>query len=331
MRGLLVLLISLCVALPVRADSSEDREQVTEQARTLRNLWFGFTDQLGGLRIRLVQASYVGSEYDDTRVDWQALGLAVSGAVPLPNRREALALSLSSNLAIPLVDGSNDFLTLPGTRDDPLDELLDSAIRLGGRIELGRGFELIASTSLVARHELDADFSDSLAGGGSLAFDYRRGRWLRLRLGAGVGTGLDSSKARVTPVFRLRLRPHPRVWLETDGTTGQIDWDVSRRLGLRLFGGIDEQRYRLARRSGAVGSGSLELRRHELGIGVIYRISRRIRARVEAVVVLGTHVSVLDRKRNTLDGRDSREPSGALRFSFAWRPIETTGVATNAK
>jgi hypothetical protein len=281
--------------------------------------------------VRLSQETFAGTEYGDTNLHWQSVGLSVTGALPLPGDELRVATSASTTLLVPTVGGSQRFLSPPGAHNAPLEELLDSALGLGSRLELGHGFRLTASAGLSARHELGAEFTSAIATGGSLALDYRRADWLRVRVGAGLGMGIDRARLAATPVFRLRLRIHPQIWLETDATSGSIEWALSQRLYLRVFGGVDSKRYRLSKRSGRLGAGSIELRRSEVGIGIESRIGQSLRLTIGAIVVLGSHLSLLDENRKTIDARDTREPAGALQISFEWRPLKPTGLEAEAR
>ena len=316
---------------PILADTSETEEQILEQDRTLRGLWLGFQDRIAGVRIRLTEEIDTGARYDDTDLHWFRTGLAIDGALPLPDARRGVAISFSTAVLTPVVSGSTRFVDLPGSPDDPFDPLLDSSLRMGGHIGLGHGFGLALSGGMSARHEIGADLKSALAVGGSLDIDYRRGDWLRVRLGVGLGTGIDHAKLAISPVFRMRVRPGPGLWLEAGTSSGRIEWACSSRTDLSLFGGIDSRRYRLGNRGGRIGAGSLEIEKSEVGIGVRTRIGRSLRVRLEAAVVLGRHISVLDNDRRTVDARDTREPSGALRFSLEWRPTRDAAVSNTRK
>ncbi len=312
---------------PVQADTKETEEQILEQDRTLRGLWLGFQDRISGVRLRAREEVDVGARYDDTNLDWLRTGLAIQGALPLPDQRRGLAVSFSTSILTPIVRGSTRFVDLPGSPDDPFDPLLDSALRAGGHVEFGRGFGMALSGGMAARHEIGADLKSALAIGGSIALEYRREGWLRVRLGVGLGTGIDHARLSTSPVFRMRIRPRPGLWLEAGTSSGRIEWACSSRLDLSLFGGIDSRRYRLDDRGGRVGAGSLEIEKSEVGIGLRARVGRALRVRVEAAVVLGRRVSVLDDDRRTVDARDTREPSGALRIAIEWRPVGGFGEA----
>ena len=317
---LVVVLTSAWNAAPALAQSGETREEITEQARNIRSLWLGFQDQIAGVRVRLSEDAYVGAEFEDTDLDWYRTGIAFEGALPLRDLNSGIAVSLSTAILIPVADGTTGIVDLRGPPNDPFDEFLDSAFRLGGRFDLGYDLEAVVTTGLSARHEVGAEFMDSLAYGGSLSLGYRRGEWLRVRLGVGLGTGIDRDGLTVSPVFRVRIRPVQGVWLETDGTSGRIEWDQSSRVTLSLFGGVDSKRFRLAYRNEAFDAGSLELRKSEVGVGLRIRVGSKIRIKIETAVVLGQHLSFADENRQTVDSLDTNEPSAALRVAFDWRP-----------
>jgi hypothetical protein len=312
---------------PAFGDADETQEQILEQDRTSRGLWDAFQRSIAGIRVRVSEDINAGSEYSDTRVDWYRTGLALDGALPIPSLSTGVGVSISSAVVAPVVHGSSELFDLPGANDDPLDDLLDSSLRAGAQIEIGRGFALALNSGFAARHEIGADLQSALAFGSSLGVSYRRDNWLRLQLGVGFGTNIDRANLRVSPVFRIRLRPIPRVWLEAGLNGGQIEWQATDRFELSLFGGIDSKRYRLSNRGGSVGAGSLELATSEVGIGARTRIGRHFRIRVDLAVLLGQHLSVRDDDGNTVDAKDTNEPSAAIGLTIEWqspriRPVE---------
>ncbi|HEB88444.1 MAG TPA: hypothetical protein ENI85_02645 [Deltaproteobacteria bacterium] len=310
---------------PAQGDTSETQEEILEQDRTLRGLWLGFQDRVAGIRLRAMEEVETGARYDDTNLDWVWTGLSIQGALPLPDPRRGLAVSFSTRVLTPIVRGSTRFVDLPGSPDDPFDPMLDSALRVGGHIGFGRGFGLALGAGLAARHEIGADLKSALAVGGSIALEYRREDWLRVRLGVGMGTGIDRARLAASPVFRMRIRPRPDLWLEVGASGGRIEWAISPRLELSLFGGIDSRRYRLDERGGRLGAGSIEIEKSEVGMGIRARVGRTLRVRGETAVVLGRRISILDEDRRSVDARDTREPSVALRIFIEWRPFRGFG------
>jgi hypothetical protein len=313
------LALALVLARSAHADTNDRQEQIFEQARVGRGLWLDMRDRIAGLRLRVDEGVDFGANYDDSELHWIRSGLTIKGALPTGGPDRGIAVSFTTAVVNPIVDGSTSFIDLPGTNDDPFDPMLDSAFGVGGRFEVGYGFGVEINAGLSARHEIGAEFKSALTTGGSFAVGYRYSNWLRLRVGVGLGTAIDHANLTASPVFRLRLRPMPGVWLETDGTSGRIEWEVYPQFELTLFGGIDSKRYRLASRGQTVGAGSLELKKSEVGIGVRTRIGRSLRLRIQAAVVLGQHLTVFDDDRQNIDARDTREPSGALRISLEWQ------------
>jgi hypothetical protein len=316
---LLSFLPVLLLAAPVFADVDDTQEQILEQDRTSRGLWFALQEGIAGLRVRISEDVNAGAQYDDTSVDWFRTGFALQGALPIPTLASGLGLSASTAVVSPVVHGSSRLFDLPGAKDDPLDDLLDSALRAGVRIEIGKGFALAMGSGVSARHEIGADLQSALAVASSVGVAYRRSDWLRLQVGVGFGTSIDRAKLRVSPVFRIRVRPAPGVWLEASANEGRIEWQATERFELSLYGGIDSKRYRLSNRGGSVGAGSLELENSEVGIGIRTGIGRHLRIRGELGVFLGQHIAVLDDDGNTVDAKDTNEPSASIRVTLTWQ------------
>lgn len=304
---------------PAFADVDESEEQILEQARTSQGLWDTVQDSIAGLRVKLSEDVNAGAEYGDTGVDWYRTGLSLEGALPIRKLDTGFGISLSSAVISPVIHGSSQLFDLPGTNDDPLDNLLDSSLRTGLLVEVGHGFSLAVNSGLSARHEIGADLQSALVVASSFGIDYRRNNWLRLQLGVGLGTSIDRADLRVSPVFRIRVRPVQGVWIEAGPNGGQIEWAATDRIDLSLYGGIDSKRYRLSNRGGSVGAGSLELANSEVGIGIRTRVARDFRIRGEIGVLLGQHMTVVDDDGNTVDAVDTNEPSAAIRITIEWQ------------
>ncbi len=78
-----------------------------------------------------------------------------------------------------------------------------------------------------SRIEEGATFGSGLEGGGSLSFLGRYQDWVVLRLGIGLQSNFDSSSVHLSPVFRLRMRLHERLWAETGGRNGRPELPVT--------------------------------------------------------------------------------------------------------
>ncbi len=311
-----------------RAQSDSTREQIAERAREERGLGFAFDQPIPAIRVRANQATYTGAEFDGKDLHWFGGQLIVDAGGPIGRRGLDVGVSASTALVVPVVDGSTNLLVAPGSTNDPFDEFLDSSLQLGARLRVGKSFSFAATSGVSARHEIGVTIRDAILVGGSLSGEYRRADWLRLRLGLGLGTGLDDDEVSVSPVFRLRLRLQPGLWLETDATRGRLEWDATSKTQLSLFGGLDNRRYRLSRRGPVVRKGSLKIRKSEVGLGFVHRFGRRLRLRGEAAVVLGQHLSLRNEDGDTVDSADTNEPSAAFRLTVDWRPGRLRGPRT---
>jgi hypothetical protein len=158
--------------------------------------------------------------------------------------------------------------------------------------------------------------------GGSVGGTYRRGSWLRLRLGVGVGSDLGDGKLRVAPVFRVQLRPRPDLMFESSGLKGLIAWDVTRRLQLAVAGGLESTQYRLDRRRGppvGLGSGALQRRQSRVGLEADYRIRSWLRVRGDVGIALLQELTVLDEDGAEIDKREEHDPSPLVGIRFEIR------------
>ena len=170
-------------------------------------------------------------------------------------------------------------------------------------------------TGWSARHETGADLLDSSQLGGSVALNYRRGRWLRLRLGVGVGADLDDRRVRFSPVYRIVLRPHPRWTLESSGLGGTIEWEATDATRLSLGGQLEGTQYRLDRRGeppGGAGDGTLQRRQARIELGALHRFSEALRLRAAVGVVVDEEIEIADEDGFATDHRRNRDPSATL-------------------
>ena len=308
------------VAGPSRADDpAPSPEQLTERTEELRSVWSTFQDNIASLRFGIDERLVSAAVFDGAQARWFRTGFSVEGGGPVTDRFQ---IGASPTLAIETLsfDGSDTFASsLLKGRSTRLGDFLDAALRVGGnyRFDHGLGAELITSASL--RQERGAKFAESLIVGGSLGGTYRRGSWLRLRLGVGVGSDLGDGKLRVAPVFRIQLRPHPDFMLETSGLKGLVAWDASRRLQLALAGGLESTQYRLDRRRrppAGLGSGALQRRQTRIGLEADYRIRSGLRVRGDVGVALVQELTVLDEDGAEIDKREERDPSPLVGIRF---------------
>lgn len=311
------------VAATARAeDPAPSPEQLTERTEELRSVWSTFQSNVASLRFGIDERLVSAGVFDGARARWFRTGFSVEGGAPITDRFQ---IGLSPTVAIETLsfDGSDTFASsLVGHRSTRLDDFLDAALRLGAtyRFDHGFGAEILTSTTL--RQERGAEFAESLIVGGSVGGTYRRGSWLRLRLGVGVGSDLGDGKLRVAPVFRVQLRPRPDLMFESSGLKGLIAWDVTRRLQLAVAGGLESTQYRLDRRRGppvGLGSGALQRRQSRVGLEADYRIRSWLRVRGDVGVALLQELTVLDEDGAEIDKREEHDPSPLVGIRFEIR------------
>lgn len=210
-------------------------------------------------------------------------------------------------------DGFTDLFDLGPVRRDPFGTLIASELSLQGRHALGSSswlaqseqWALLGEGSLSSQLEEGADFDDSLAGGGSLALEYRIPDRLDLVAGAGVGSRLDKDDVRILPVVsaiwyatqRLRLRAHMHG--------ARIDYELTEDVKLFARAQVRSRRYRLERRAGPTGKGTLRERMIPAGLGVVWKLDRRLRMSAFAGAVFDHEFRAYDSDRNRIDSIDS--------------------------
>jgi hypothetical protein len=320
-----VVAIGLGEARPGRADPPDapapSKEQVSERTADLLAVWSSLQSNVARMRLSISQDLVSSGEFAGARARWLRTGLAIEGGGPITERA---SIGISPRIAYENLsfDGSDRFTTSPGgERFDRFEDFLDASLSVGAsyRFDHGIGAELVTAVNL--RQEVGAAFDDSLRVGTSIAGTYRRGRWLQSRLGVGIGADLGDDKLRVSPVYRIRLKPRPDLTLEASGLRGKIEWDLRRDLQISLDAGLDGKQYRLDKRGRppeGPGAGALQRRQTSVGLGFVYRFQDWLRISGSLGVVLEEKLTVIDEDGDKLDERQNKDPSviAGLRFQL---------------
>ncbi len=307
------------VGSPAWADDlGPSREQVAERERGILAALQTFRRDIAGLRIQLEQGLVSSGEFDGARTWWIRSGFGIQGGLPITDK---INLGISPTIAVERlkIDGSSDFITSQNGRDTRFTDFIDGALRIGADYELPKGFGLEAVTGASVRQEKGAAFDEALRFGGSIAATYRRGRWLRLRLGVGLGADLGDGQLRVSPVYRIKLRPLERLVLEASGLNGTIEWEATPRTTVSLTGGADGTQYKLERRSRppqGLGDGTLQRRQKGMELGVVHRATDWLRIRGRFGLILDEELTVIDEDGIDVDSRVNRDPSFTTSVSF---------------
>ena len=263
----------------------------------------------------------LGTEYGDTETTSSYSRLTVEVGTPL-SRVAAIGARVRLGIRDFHFDGDGQFIDAGRTSGEPFDELFEYSATLGTRIRLIDGLDLEVAGRGISRIEEGATFASGLEGGGSVSFLGRYQDWLVLRLGVGLQSKFDDSKVHVSPVFRLRVRLHERVWAETGGRNGRLEFTATDRVRIDLFGGIDGGRYRLKDRNdgpNGVGDGSLRLEQTDVGLATRIKLWKGLRILLEAGVVLTQTLEIKDEDGNSFDERETREPAFRGRIVLKWR------------
>jgi hypothetical protein len=266
-------------------------------------------------------AFVVGSEFGDTEVSEARSRVTLEAGAPL-SKFVAVGVRARFGVLGTQFDGDGQFLQAGRPGSEPFDELLTSSIAIGSRIRLIEGLDMEMVALGISRIEVGARFASGLEGAGSVSLLGQYRDRIVLRLGVGVRSNFDDSEAHVSPVFRLRVRLHERLWAETGGRNGRLEFTASEAVRIDLFGGVDGDRYRLEnRRDGpdGVGQGSLRIRRTGLGLGTRIDLLKELRLVVEAGVVLTQTLEIRDEDGDTFDKRETREPAFRGRVALKWR------------
>ncbi len=310
---------ALTIAKTTSADELEPSpELVTERHRALLALWDTLMERIDGLRVRVDEQLLTSGEFDGARIWWLRSGVALEGGTALS---ESVHVGVSPSFAWERLaaEGDEKFVVGRGGRDTEITDFLDTSLRVGASYDLDERWGLEGVAGFSARHETGADYGEALQAGGSFAIQHRRGRWLRLRLGLGLGSDLDDNRIRLSPVYRVVIRPTEGWTLESSGLTGSIQWDATPRTALSLAGGVQGSQYKLASRRdppSGPGDGTLQRRQAQVELEWRHRYSSRLRLRAGVGLVLDEELSVFDEDGVELDRRRERDPSATLRLGF---------------
>jgi hypothetical protein len=263
----------------------------------------------------------LGTEYDDTKANSSYSRFTFEAGAPL-SRVVAVGGRVRFSVRDFHFDGDGQFIDSGRNSGEPFDELFEYSATLGTRIRLIDGLDLEVAARGISRIEEGATFGSGLEGGGSFSLLGRYQDWVVLRLGVGLRSDFDSSSVHVSPVFRLRMRLHERLWAETGGRNGRLEFTLTDRVRIDLFGGIQGGRYRLEDRRdgpGGVGEGALRLRQADVGLATRITLWKRLRILFEAGVVLSQSMEFEDEDGDSVDERETREPAFRGRIALKWQ------------
>ena len=270
---------------------------------------------------RLNTEFVLGAEFGETKVDSSYSRFVFEVGGPL-SRVTSMGVRLRLGVRDFAFDGDGQFLDAGRSSGEPFEELFEYSMTLGARIRLLDGLDLELTGRGISRIEQGASFGSGLEGGGGLSLRGRYEDWLVLRLGLGLQSDFDSSTVHVSPVFRLRLRLHDRLWAEAGGRSGRLEYTLTERVRIDFFGGMEGARYRLEDRRdgpGGVGEGSMRLNQTDVGVATRLTLQEGLRLHLEAGVVLTQTLEIKDEDGESFDERENRDPAFRGRIALKWR------------
>lgn len=317
----LVLGLALAPLQAIANDRAPTAEQLTERDRGVGALWDSLVENAAGLRIRFEENVVSTGRFHGAQLGWFRSSLSLEGGVPI-GKSFGIAISPEFAWERLTVEGDNDFVVSRTGRDSRLDDFYDSSLRIGARYEFDETWSTEFVTGFSARHEAGAHWGDAAQSGGSVAVNYRRGKWLRLRLGIGLGADLSDGDLRVSPVYRIQLKPNPAWTFESSGLGGAIEWQATRKTSFSIAGKRDGTQYRLDKRGTTpTGSGDATLQRRQgrIDFEVRHRLRKKLRFRVGLGLVLDEQLTVIDEDGIEVDDRNNKDPSVTVRLGVEWR------------
>jgi opacity protein-like surface antigen len=252
------------------------------------------------IRFRLGANFIPDADFGSVDVTSTRVAGAVKMLIPV-SERLAFRGVIRSGAAFYDFDGDKRFLDSGRTSGDPFDDLIETAISVGGRYQVNDAWSAIGRTYLTSRHEDDASFGSGIEGGGMVgaSFDWRD----RVSVigGVGLGTRMAEGGVRVLPVFQLKWKITDRFKLVIDGFQGRVTARINEALRLSVTGGVEGKRYRLEDRGGAIGKGTIRDRRAIVGFRGDWRMNSRWRIRTELGSVIDQELKIEDSDGDNVD------------------------------
>lgn len=289
----------MLAALLAQAAAAETRPEAGADVR-----W------LDGLQLRLGVAGIHSVDYGATEVSWlRARGSVFLGG-PMSERAAALA-SFSIEYERPEFEDAGGFLG-DGGSGAPVEELIESTLRFGGRVAVRERWFLGAHPYISAKFENGADLSSSLRGGVVLLLEFEPSETFDVMAGLKLGSRLDRSGLYAWPYLRLRWQASDRVQLRIDNARFRVGYALREGIELRAFAGARADRYRLASRDRAPagpGRGTFSLREATAGVGVRWDASRRVRVLANAGLLFWQRVAIADGDADRFASHSTHHPA----------------------
>ena len=268
------------------------------------------------------------SDFDGFDTSFYRPGARLKVTVPV-SKSAALRLVTNFNSAIyDFDDVDTDPFAVGAGSGDPFDELHSASWRLQAGYRFDdftlfserEAWSLLAEGVVRSSWEDGSPFEKGLRQGGGFAVGYQFGDFLELALGVGVGTKLVKNGVSVSPRFEVDWKITDSWRLTTYRQGLQILYAVNERLAVFARSRLESRRYRVERRSGAVGRGSLRDRQIPVGLGVRWQLSRYVRVTGVAGVIADHELRFRNGDGDSVGNTVTSDPAPFFELRFDLRP-----------
>jgi hypothetical protein len=269
-------------------------------------------------RFRLGQTFTIGQDFSGADVDTYSTEFRAQVVAPLSQR---LAVRLFGRADVNIYDfhGDRQFLETGNTSGDPFDELLSTTFRLEGRYQLMDEWALFGGATYRSRWERGASYDSGIQAGGFAGVGYQFGERFSVIAAVAVSSRLGRSGVQVSPLVKAGWMVTENLEIETDGLGGKIAYRPIQQLTLFVRGGLDSDRYRLKRRDGPVGRGSIRDKKAPVVAGWSWKISKKWRFRGHLGAIVYQQWRVSEKNGDSVDTQTSRSPAFTGRFQVQYR------------
>ena len=224
-------------------------------------------------------------------------------------------------------DGTTDLFDLGPTSSDPFDTLYSGGLLLQGVHVVGHSslladseeWAVVGAGRVSSSFESGADFDDSITGGGSIGVSYHVDDKVEIVTGVSVSSRLDRNNVRVMPLLSFAWQATDRLRIRGSASGARIDFDLNDTVRLFARARIQTERYRLDRRPGLTGAGTVRDRSIPVGLGVLWKFHERLRLSLFGGVVAYHQIRTYDGNRDTIRSITS-DPAPVFEIRIDLRP-----------
>jgi hypothetical protein len=269
-------------------------------------------------RFRLSQEATVDQNVSGADIDTYMTALRAQVVAPL-SKRLAVRLVGRGRINAYDFDGDRQFLATGNQSGDPFDELLSTSVRFEGRYQAFDSWALVGGATYRSSWERGAAYDSGVQGGGFAGVGYLFGKRFSVIAGVSLSSRLGRSGVSWRPLFKIGWKLTDTLEIESEGLGGKIAYRPIKPLTLFIRGALDSDRYRLKRRDGPVGRGTVRDRKAPVVVGWSWKITRNWRFRGHLGAVVYQQLRVSNKNGDSVDTETSRSPAFTARLQIEFR------------